>query len=594
MVARIWGVIFLVGMVMLWLVAVTPFVEALMNAFLLASLSTPLLYYWIIQPLILGYSESGSHLQRENEALVEAQKSAEDAVHSKDDFLASISHELRTPLTSIIGNSEYLLEQENSPETVNVLQTIESAGKAQLALVNDVLDMSKIQSGKFSIDEFAYDLTAMVTRVEKMISVRARDAGLRLEVKQVSTERVLLLGDANRISQILINLLTNAIKFTESGEVHLTSWNDNNQLHFRVEDSGIGMSPETLGRLFNRFEQADGSISTRFGGSGLGLYISRNLAEMMGGTIDASSKEGVGSTFHLTLPYKSSDISTIHSEQGEDEQRRLAQQEKFRGRVLIAEDTPELQLLERRILEGLGITVEVANDGVEAVTLAEQHAFDLILMDMQMPKMDGIQATKVLRERRVTTPVVALTANVMEKHRDSFSEAGCDGFLSKPIDRQELRKVLKQYLKNDVDRASLEREGKLDQRVQERRAAVTAITGEEIKGRLRHRRLRDRVDEAANQQPSNVDELINDELRAFFMSRVKVLKTELETAYENRAWEDVRGVAHTIKGSGTSFGFPQLTEFGSLICNEINLSRMDQATELTERLMTELDLVMAA
>mgnify|MGYP003957812883 FL=1 len=391
-------------------------------------------------------------MDQENSLRIEVEKQLMEASRIKDEFLASMSHELRTPLTTIIGNSEYLLEKEycggagcplkNATET---LQAIEGAGRAQLALVNDILDMSKIQSGKFHIDEAPYDLSVLLKDMSRLFSVRAMDAGLEFTIQQNNREAFLLLGDGLRIAQILINLIGNAIKFTESGRVTLTTSVDGEQLIFAVKDSGIGMPPETVAQLFQYFQQADQTISRRFGGSGLGLYISQNLSELMEGYIDVSSEEGVGSTFQLVIPYRLTKISSQQT--GErTTQNSVIDDHKLDGHVLVVEDTPELQLLERRILERMGLTVAVANNGKEAVDLATEQPFDLILMDMQMPVMDGIEATRVLRDRGYTVPIVALTANVMQKHRDQFDAVGCDDFMAKPIDKQKLRDTLKKYL----------------------------------------------------------------------------------------------------------------------------------------------------
>jgi len=230
-----------------------------------------------------------------------AQAEAITANSAKDEFLASMSHELRTPLTSIIGNSEYLKEREREQELQEVIGDIEAAGRSQLALVNDLLDMSKIQSGKFSIDEVPYDISVLLRDIEHMISIRAHEADLKVVVEQKNVEKYQLIGDGQRIGQILINLISNAIKFTATGSVELTTWVDAGKIIFQVKDSGIGMSAQQQEQLFQKFQQADGSISKRFGGTGLGLYISLNLAEMMGGTIDVSSQEGVGSIFKSGL-----------------------------------------------------------------------------------------------------------------------------------------------------------------------------------------------------------------------------------------------------------------------------------------------------
>ncbi|HIJ26559.1 MAG: response regulator [Gammaproteobacteria bacterium] len=542
--------------------------------------------------LFSAFEQMSRHLQQKQSELEEhihqLEVSSEAVIRAgqvKDDFLASMSHELRTPLTSIIGNSDYLIDQETDAEKQDVLIAIETAGKAQLALVNDVLDMSKIESGKFSIDTFPYDLARMLKNVEDVVSIRAQDAGLSLEIKQEGREEYQLLGDANRIKQILTNMLTNAVKFTEQGDITLTCWHDNDSLYFRVDDTGIGMSEETLKRSFDRFEQADRSISRKFGGSGLGLFISTNLAEMMGGKITASSEVGVGSAFLLTIPYRQSDTPVNQSKARETAL--LEYEEKFTGEVLIAEDTPELQLLERRILERCGVTVQIANDGVEVVRLVEQHRFDLILMDMQMPNMDGIEATRLLRERNNRTPIVALTANVMQKHRDAFRQAGCDGFLSKPIDRLKLRETLKRFLVAAVDIEVLESAEKPDQRIKERKATDTGK--EENNRRSYHRRVRGRVQDAANQRHPDADEFVDDELMAVFGESVVKHRADLESALLDKDWDKIKEVAHPIKGSGTSFGFPVLTEKARLVCDAYDNEQPEDLPDLTRHLIDELN-----
>ncbi len=371
---------------------------------------------------------------------------ADQANQAKDDFLASMSHELRTPLTSIIGNSEILTASALSGEQRQLLQSIEISSQGLLSLVNDILDLSKIGSGKFEIDLAPFDLPALLREIELVFSIRARDSGLKFSVTQLCDTPCKLWGDAKRIKQILINLLGNAVKFTEEGGIAVTVAEEGGRLTFTVEDSGIGMSAEVIERLFQAFEQADNSISRRFGGTGLGLHISGALAEMMEGAIEVSSEEGRGSRFVLTIPYRASDLE-IEPASEHDSMIGSEEQQRFVGEVLVVEDTPELQLLERRILEAAGATVTVAANGEVALELATVHQFDLILMDMQMPVMDGIEATQTLRNLGNSTPIVALTANVMQKHRRQFEEAGASGFLQKPIDRKELERILSLYLR---------------------------------------------------------------------------------------------------------------------------------------------------
>ncbi len=377
--------------------------------------------------------------------------SQKEIAKAQDEFLATMSHELRTPLTSIIGNSEYLLDEGacggedcTQSDAVDILQSIHSAGKSQLALVNDILDMSKIHAGRFTIDDAPYNFAQLLRELECLFEHRAKDVGLDFKIKQQNEENFLLIGDSQRIVQVLMNLIGNALKFTAEGGVTLTTQTEEEKIIFTVEDTGIGISTEILETLFSRFGQADSSISKRFGGTGLGLYISKNLAEMMGGTIEVSSLVGEGSTFRLILPYKKSATGSQENEREERHATKLCEQ--LSGHVLLAEDTLMLQQLERRILEKMGLKVTIANHGVEAVEMATAGSFDVILMDMQMPEMDGIEACSALRAKGIKTPVIAVTANVMQRHREAFSKAGCDGFIGKPINNEELRKLLKKYL----------------------------------------------------------------------------------------------------------------------------------------------------
>lgn len=368
---------------------------------------------------------------------------------ARDEFLAAMSHELRTPLTAIIGNVQLLQSTTFDKDTEqDLLQTIELAGKNQLTLVNDILDMSKIESGKFTIENAPYALSRLLDEIEALFRPREIEYGVKFTVLREYEPSNRLLGDQQRISQIITNLLSNAFKFTEqNGEIKLTVRRDQQELLFEVSDNGIGMSEEVVSRLFGRFEQADETTSARFGGSGLGLFISYNLATMMEGSITVQSEERVGSTFTLRLPYKRSNIQDDEAEKEREKKESSASLTRaLSGHILVAEDTKILQILERRIIEKLGPTVSVANNGIEAVEQIESGHFDLVLMDMLMPEMDGLEATKLLRSRGYNLPIIALTANAMPKHRESFSAAGCNDFLAKPFEAIELEQLLRRYL----------------------------------------------------------------------------------------------------------------------------------------------------
>ena len=526
-------------------------------------------YYWVRATIVPFMDESGkpfkyvsirtdlTRIKQAEEELIAAKEAAEAATEAKSNFLASMSHELRTPLTAIIGNSELLSEQEEDPEHRELIRSIEVAGRSQLALVNDILDMSKIESGKFTIDEMPYDLNLFIRDLKHIFLTRAHDAGLKLDIVQTAQPKHLLIGDSQRIGQVLINLLGNAIKFTEQGSVTLVIAEIGEKLQFIVEDTGIGMTPEVQSRLFQRFEQANGSISRRFGGSGLGLYISHNLVELMGGEIHVESELDQGSRFIVTLPWQESSLPVLKIRDPNSHRARPA--ERFSGNVLIAEDTPELQLLERRILESVGVTATIAHNGEEAVVMSSQQQFDLILMDMQMPIMDGIEATRSLRAQGCETPIIALTANVMQKHRDAFDQAGCNGFLAKPVDKQELQQVLRQYLPAE--------------QMQSAPPMITAAPKQKKAPDL-----------------SVQDSIVDEELMAVFMEGAGRNRQVLQAAFDLGDWKEVHDVTHTIKGNGSTFGYPELTRIGQEICDAIDAG--EEVPELVEQLLDEMEQIL--
>jgi signal transduction histidine kinase len=383
-----------------------------------------------------------------NETLKEAVESAERAGRAKDEFLASMSHELRTPLTTVIGNGELMGDTSLTSYQNELLDSMTISGKSLLYLINDILDTSKIEAGKFEIDHTKFDLCVLLRELRHIFQKRAEKAGLQFQIEEQINTHIHCIGDGKRLTQVLVNLLGNAIKFTQQGAVKLTIAKDHNDKHpgirFIVEDTGIGIEQKTVDRLFKPFEQADQSISGRFGGTGLGLYISSNLVTLMEGELFVESEPGKGSKFYLTLPLEQVE------EEGAESAKSLTtntqpEAPQLSGRVLIADDAPELQLLIRRMVEVTGVEVIIVSNGQEALDSALASPYELILMDMQMPVMDGIEATRRIRDSGNQGAIVALTANVMEQHRKQFEKAGCNGFLTKPIDRALLYDVLSEH-----------------------------------------------------------------------------------------------------------------------------------------------------
>ena len=490
--------------------------------------------------------------------LIKAQE-AESANKAKDDFLAVASHELRTPLTAIIGNSEMLLAETQTglsrlgSKQRSMVQAVEMAGRMQLALVNDILDLSKIEAGKFEIDRAAFNLGHLLREIEYIFSYRAQSSGLHFRVEQTFELDYLLLGDVRRVSQILINLLSNAIKFTEQGEVSLILQRDpaTQQLCFLVRDQGMGIAADAIENLFKPFEQADRSISGRYGGTGLGLHISRTLAHKMGGEIVVESTLGEGSQFELRIPYEPSD-QPLPVETGSDEAEPAALY--FQGRLLLAEDTPELQEVTGFILESMGLEVTLATNGQEAVDLALQQPYDLILMDMRMPLMDGVEATRRLRNAGYQGVIIAHSADVMKKHLDSFLQAGCDDLLPKPIEQSELRRILKQYLKPARQPAAVS---------QPKSSIDIALQAAEFE--------------------------ISPELQQIFLDRLVELKAEMAQACAGEQWDPLHDAAHAIKGSGTLYGFPLLTDHAKALCDALDEHQYAEIEALHQQLQQQIE-----
>jgi PAS domain S-box-containing protein len=380
--------------------------------------------------------------KRAEEALVQAKAAAEAAAVAKGQFLANMSHELRTPMNAILGMIDVALPKATDPTVQDCLQTAKGSADLLLTLLNDLLDSAKIESGKLELESAPFSLRRMLDQITRVLAVRASEKGLVFYCRLSEETPDVVMGDRTRLQQILLNLAGNAIKFTERGEVeiglHALSHDGDVCLEFAVRDTGIGIPPSSIEHLFQPFGQADASMSRRFGGTGLGLSISRSLVEMMGGRIRAESEVGKGSTFYFTvrLPLAKECPPDSPSAPAIPVLRAATL------RILLVEDNPANQKLAAYILQDRGHTVEIAADGQEALRSTEQDRYDVILMDVQMPGMDGLEATAAIRKREEgggrRTPIIAMTAHAMKSDRERCLAAGMDGYLSKPIDPREM------------------------------------------------------------------------------------------------------------------------------------------------------------
>ncbi len=383
-------------------------------------------------------------------------KTMEAATQAKSEFLANMSHEIRTPMTAIVGFAELLTDPlQPAAERANCVQTIRRNGDHLLSIVNDILDLSKIEAGKMTVERISCSPLQILHDVVSLMQVRAAAGGLQLRTECRLPLPRHIFSDPVRVRQVLLNLVGNSLKFTEQGGVTVTlGYDAGGVLTFKVRDTGIGMSAEQVSRLFQPFTQADNSTTRKFGGTGLGLSISKRLVEMLGGELSAESIPKQGSTFTFRLFVGPAtdlisderEIAIVTEVAGVQAPGRVP----LAGRILLAEDGPDNQRLISFHLRNAGAEVVIAENGRIAMDLAlaagASEPFDLILMDMQMPEMDGYTATMLLRERGYTRPIVALTAHAMQGDRQRCLAAGCDDYLTKPIDRTKLLRACASHI----------------------------------------------------------------------------------------------------------------------------------------------------
>jgi signal transduction histidine kinase/CheY-like chemotaxis protein len=389
-----------------------------------------------------------TELKHQARVLAEARDSAEAANGAKSQFLANMSHEIRTPLNGVIGVAQALANTDLSGQQKEMLDLIQSSSRTLQVLLSDILDLARVESGRLELNEEAFDLGRAVRESAQLYETSAREKGLQFFVEIAPEVDRWIQGDVVRLKQILTNLVSNSVKFTEQGFVCLTALpgpmrKGQPTLQFSIDDTGIGFDSDTRNRLFSRFEQADGGITRKFGGSGLGLSISRQLAEMMGGELDCESEPGGGSCFMLTIPLHLAEapaaVTTADSALAAGDDRRL--------RVLLADDHPVNRKVVEMILAQAEIDLTSVEDGALALNAVRDGDYDLILMDMQMPVMDGLTATREIRTHEVAmglprTPIVMLTANALPEHIASAEAAGADRHLAKPFDAGELLELV--------------------------------------------------------------------------------------------------------------------------------------------------------
>ncbi|MCK5237127.1 MAG: response regulator, partial [Deltaproteobacteria bacterium] len=469
-----------------------------------------------------------------DQALIEAKDAAEDANKAKSDFLATISHEIRTPIAAVNGVADLFKETKLDAKQKKYVNVIESASELLLNLINNVLDISKMESGKLELDYAEFNLKEVTEKMASVLSIKAEEKGLLL-VEHIDDDVPLsLVGDSVRLKEALLNLLGNAVKFTEKGSVELLvslvseEPGESVLLRFEIKDTGVGISRDKQSMVFEKFSQADTSTTRRYGGTGLGLAITKDLVKLMGGDISVKSKVGEGSSFIFTAKFN---LRSINDKSYDPKEGDLIDERPLK--VLIVEDSAHIVFILQAFLSNTNYELSFAEDGKRGLDKFKEGSFDIILMDMEMPAMDGYTATKLIRElekkdnKKDHVPIVAITAHALSEFKEKSMSAGCDAHLAKPIKKNELLAAIIKYTDGG------------DSLVMQGGEELHAVASKDLEMLI----------------PEYLEDIRQEALT-------------VEGLLEEKDFAKTQDIGHRLKGSGMTYGFIPITELGAVIEEE--------------------------